>query len=79
LIESPTVSAGARFLHHAKGTLDEGRRRAVMALQEPFGVSRPRACQVVGQQRSTQRLSAPVIGDDEQALRAWLIASSGRR
>jgi putative transposase len=50
-----------------------------MALQERFGVSERRACQVVGQHRSTQRLPAPVIGDDEQRLRAWLIGFSKRR
>ena len=31
------------------------RRRAVVVLQEPFGVSERRACRVVGQHRSTQR------------------------
>ena len=31
------------------------RRRAVVALQERFGVSERRACRVVGQHRSTQR------------------------
>ena len=48
------------------------RRRAGVALQERFGVSERRACQVVGQPRSTQRLPAPVPSDDELALRAWL-------
>jgi putative transposase len=36
------------------------------------GVSERRACRVVGQARSTQRLRAPVPGDDELALRAFL-------
>lgn len=43
-----------------------------MALQERFGVSERRTCQVVGQPRSTQRLDPPVPSDDELALRAWL-------
>ncbi len=36
------------------------------------GVSERRACRVVGQARSTQRLPAPVPGDEELALRAFL-------
>ena len=42
------------------------------ALCEQFGVSQCRACRVVGQPRSTQRLKPPVPSDDELALRAWL-------
>ncbi len=38
-----------------------------------------RACRVVGQPRSTQRLPAPVPSDDELALRAWLRDFSARR
>lgn len=41
-------------------------------LEERFGVSERRACQVVGQPRSTQRLRAPVPDDDELALRRFL-------
>ena len=43
-----------------------------MALQEHFGVTERRACRVVGQPRSTQRLEPLVPCDDELALRAWL-------
>lgn len=50
-----------------------------MALQCSFGVSERRACAVVGQPRSTQRLAPPVPSDDELALRAWLRDFSRRR
>jgi putative transposase len=50
-----------------------------VALQEQFGVSERRACRVVGQPRSTQRLPAPVPSDDELALRAFLRDFSRRR
>src|ERR1700691_350032 len=43
------------------------------------GVSERRACRVVGQARSTQRLPAPVLGDEELALRAFLRDFSLRR
>src|SRR5271157_6097082 len=55
------------------------RRRAVSALQAQFGVSERRACVVVGQPRSTQRLPAPMPGDEELALRAFLRDFSRRR
>jgi putative transposase len=42
------------------------RRQAVLLLQERFGVSERRACRVLGQQRSTQRLP-PRTGTDEEA------------
>lgn len=48
-------------------------------LRDRFGVSERRACAVVGQHRSTQRLAAPPIGDDEQRLREFLRAFSKRR
>jgi putative transposase len=51
----------------------------VVALQVQFGVSERRACAVVGQPRSTQRLGAPVPGDEELALRAFLRDFSCRR
>jgi putative transposase len=57
----------------------DARRQAVRCLEEEFGVSERRACAVVGQPRSTQRLRAPVPTDDELALRAWLRAFSCRR
>ena len=41
-------------------------------LRERFGVSQRRACRVVGQHRSTQRLDPPVPDDEETELRAWL-------
>ena len=50
-----------------------------MALQQRFGVSERKACKVVGQPRSTQRLPAPVPSDDELALRAFLRDFSRRR
>ena len=43
------------------------------------GVSERRACRVVGQARSTQRLPAPIPGDEELALRAFLRDFSLRR
>jgi putative transposase len=42
-------------------------------------VSQRRACRVVGQHRSTQRLDPPVPDDEELRLRAWLRAFSTRR
>jgi putative transposase len=48
-------------------------------LQQRFGVSERRACRVVGQHRSTQRLAAPTRPDDEDALREFLRAFSTRR
>ena len=48
-------------------------------LQQRFGVSERRACTVVGQHRSTQRLRAAGRSDDELALREWLRAFSRTR
>src|SRR5664280_2796600 len=48
------------------------RRRVVVALEEEFGVSERRACVVIGQNRSTQRLSAPSPSENEEKLRAFL-------
>ena len=42
-------------------------------------MSERRACKLVGQHRSTQRLPAPVISDEEAQLRAFLIAFSKAR
>jgi len=42
-------------------------------LEETFGVKERRACRVVGQHRSTQRLEVPLPTDDEQELRRWLV------
>jgi putative transposase len=43
----------------------------VVALEEQFGVSERRACVMIGQSRSTQRLHPPV-NEDEELLRALL-------
>lgn len=48
-------------------------------LRERFGVSERRACKVVGQHRSTQRLGPPPISEQEAELRAWLVLFSRRR
>jgi putative transposase len=48
-------------------------------LRERFGVSQRRACRVVGQHRSTQRLAPPGPGGEEERLRAWLRAFSVER
>jgi putative transposase len=42
-------------------------------LEESFGVTERRACRVVGQHRSTQRLEVVLPDDDEQELRRWLV------
>lgn len=41
-----------------------------------FGVSQRRACRVIGQHRSTQRLTAPRVSDLESVLRQRLRAIS---
>jgi hypothetical protein len=48
------------------------RLRAVVALEEQFGVFERRACFVVGQSRSTQRLPTPTSSENEEKLRAFL-------
>lgn len=48
-------------------------------LREGFGVSQRRACKVIGQPRSTQRLTPPVRSDEEEKLREFLRAFSKRR
>jgi putative transposase len=48
-------------------------------LQTRFGVSQRRACRVVGQHRSTQRLTPPTPRDGDTALREFLRAFSKRR
>lgn len=55
------------------------RRRVAGMLMERFGVSQRRACRLIGQARSTQRLAAPVLDDEEERLRAWLREFSTRR
>jgi putative transposase len=51
----------------------------VSFLQTEFGASERRACEVVGQPRSTQRLRPGIPPDSELALRAWLRDFSRRR
>jgi putative transposase len=48
-------------------------------LRDRFGVSQRRACDVVGQHRSTQRLNPPPISDEEAQLREFLRDFSVRR
>ena len=48
-------------------------------LRQRFGVSERKACAVVGQHRSTQRLGVPAPPEDEEALRAFLRAFSKER
>ena len=48
-------------------------------LRQRFGVSERKACAVVGQHRSTQRLGIPAPPEDEEALRAFLRAFSKER
>jgi putative transposase len=43
-------------------------------LEASFGVKERRACRVVVQPRSTQRLAVALPSDDEQELRRWLVA-----
>jgi len=47
------------------------RRQAVALLEQEFGVSERRACVVIGQNRSTQRLPAPVPSGHEEEIRAF--------
>ena len=61
------------------GASPDCRRVAAGMLQARFGVSERRACAVVGQHRSTQRLAAPLPSDEEAALRAFLRAFSKHR
>ena len=55
------------------------KRTAVIMLCARFGVSERRACKVVGQHRSTQRLDPPEPPDDDSELRDLLRAFSKRR
>jgi putative transposase len=48
-------------------------------LRTRFGVSERRACKVVGQHRSTQRLDPPKVSDEEQRLRKFLRDFSTQR
>ncbi len=50
-----------------------------MVLRDRFGVSERRACRVVRQHRSTQRLLPPVVDGQERRLREFLIAFSKER
>ena len=55
----------------------ERRRRCVVRVQQRLGVSERRACEVLGQARSTQRRSRK-RGADEAALRADVVKVAGR-
>ncbi len=48
-------------------------------LRERFGVSERRACRLVGQHRSTQRLDPPPLSDEERRLREFLRDFAKRR
>ena len=48
-------------------------------LQQRFGVSERRACRLVGQHRSTQRLAPPAPSEEDRALRAFLRVFSKQR
>ena len=63
----------------SKGKLlsPERRRRCVVRVQQRLGVSERRACEVLGQTRSTQRRSRK-RGADEAALRADVVKVAGR-
>jgi len=78
------VANGPRYRHAAGDLggklLTPNRKRSVVGmLRDRFGVSERRACVVVGQHRSTQRLDPPPISDDEAQLREFLRAFSKRR
>ena len=55
----------------------ERRRRCMVRVQQRLGVSERRACEVLGQARSTQRRSRK-RGADEAALRADVVKVAGR-
>jgi len=48
------------------------RRQAVRQLQQTFGVSQRRACRVLGQARSTQRLAPKTSQEEERLVRRIL-------
>ena len=83
-LEEAGREPGARY-RHVEGNrvgklLTPNRKRdAVKTLRDRFGVSERRACKVVGQHRSTQRLGPPPISEQEAELRAWLVLFSRRR
>src|ERR1700691_3753211 len=83
-VEEDRGRPGARHRHvegaePGKLLAPDRRRRAVVALQVRFGVSERRACRLIGQPRSTQRLPPPVVADLELALRAFLRDFSKKR
>ena len=55
------------------------RRQAVIVLEDEFGVSERRACKVVGQHRSTQRLPPPARTAADDQIRAHLCDTARRR
>jgi len=79
LAEAELDKSDAQGVGGGKLLTPNRRRAAVTMLRDRFVVSEQRACQVVGQHRSTQRLDAPVPPDDEAELRSPLRAFSRRR
>ncbi|MCH7901741.1 MAG: IS3 family transposase [Acidobacteria bacterium] len=70
LAEAELDKAMLKELGRGKMVTPDRRRRAVMVLQERFGVSQRRACRVVGQHRSTQRREPrPEPVEDEKLRR----------
>jgi len=55
------------------------RRQAVIVLEDVFGVSQRRACEVVGQHRSTQRHQSKPPPEDDEPIRAELRAFAKAR
>ncbi|WP_420451790.1 IS3 family transposase [Ilumatobacter sp.] len=68
-----------KHLGRGKMVTPNRRRDAVRELEDRFGVSQRRACRIVGQHRSTQRLDPPPVPDDEAELREFLRAFAKRR
>ncbi|MDH2902731.1 MAG: IS3 family transposase [Actinomycetota bacterium] len=61
-----------KFVGRGKILTPNLRRRVVVALVSEFGVSERRACVVIGQSRSTQRLAPPSWTESEEEIRAFL-------
>ena len=72
LAEAELDKAMLKEIAEGKLLTPNRKRRAVALLRERFGVSQRRACRVVGQHRSTQRLEEPAIDDEEARLREFL-------
>jgi putative transposase len=70
--DQPSTSTCSRSWPRTLLLTPERRRRAVARLQDAFGVSERRACAVVGQHRSTQRLCPRPAPADDAKLRSRL-------